>query len=156
MSGVIGGSGDHESPGLSPDAQEELGYYRGLRFLLLARAYESQENKNYAVLFYKEALRHNGANYEAFNRLVANHLLTREEKRSLVAATDEIGGGVITKGLEGRPEDMWLKDYYQSRIDQQVRQASESEGFVLMKTQQPLNSTSIMVNNNTTSGANGQ
>ena len=41
MSGVIGVGGDHETPGLSPDAQEELGYYRGLRFLLLARAYES-------------------------------------------------------------------------------------------------------------------
>lgn len=28
---------------------EEINYYKGLRFLLLARAYESQENKLYAV-----------------------------------------------------------------------------------------------------------
>jgi hypothetical protein len=121
---AVGASMEHESPdrgGLTPDQQEELSYYRGLRFLLLARSYEAQENKNYAVLFYKEALRHNGASYEAFNRLISNHLLTREEKRSLLlnnATTGEDGGcGVIQKGLEGRPEDLWLKDYYQSRID---------------------------------------
>jgi hypothetical protein len=61
----------------------ELSYFRGLRFLLLARAYESQENKLYAVQFYKEALRYNGASFEAFNRLVSNYLLTRDEKKAL-------------------------------------------------------------------------
>jgi hypothetical protein len=91
---------------------EELNYYRGLRFLLLARAYESQENKIYAVQFYKEALRYNAANFEAFNRLVANHLLTREEKRSLLEE-----GGALAKAFEGKPEDLWLKDYYHSRIE---------------------------------------
>ena len=96
--------------------------------MLLARSYEAQENKNYAVLFYKEALRHNGASYEAFNRLLSNHLLTRDDKRALLHHT---GGGdsneqpVLAKGLEGRPEDLWLKDYYESRIDQQIRGAQE-------------------------------
>lgn len=33
--------------------------------------------------FYKEALRNNATCFEAFNRLVSNHLLTREEKRAL-------------------------------------------------------------------------
>lgn len=61
----------------------EDSYFLGLRFLLLARAYESQENKPYAVQFYKEALRHNPTCFEAFNRLVSNHLLTRDEKRAL-------------------------------------------------------------------------
>ena len=65
------------------DDNEQTGYYKGLRFLLLDRAYESQENKLYAVQFYKEALRHNTASFEAFNRLVANHLLTREENKAL-------------------------------------------------------------------------
>lgn len=90
---------------------EQDSYYRGLRFLLLARAYESQENKLYAVQFYKEALRYNSACFEAFNRLVANHLLTREEKRALFEE-----GGALNRNLQR--EDLWLKDYYVSRIEQ--------------------------------------
>jgi hypothetical protein len=38
----IGGSAiDERREGTSAAAEEELGYYKGLRFLLLARAYES-------------------------------------------------------------------------------------------------------------------
>jgi hypothetical protein len=60
------------TPDKTPEEREEQAYYRGLRFLLLARSYEAQENKIYAVQFYKEALRHNSASFEAFNRLFAN------------------------------------------------------------------------------------
>ena len=60
------------TPDKSPEQKEEQSYYKGLRFLLLARAYEAQENKIYAVQFYKEALKHNSASFEAFNRLFAN------------------------------------------------------------------------------------
>lgn len=73
------------------------------------------------MLFYKEALRHNGASYEAFNRLISNHLLTREEKKGLIVNREDGSPGVISKGLETRPEDLWLKDYYQSRIDSQIK-----------------------------------
>ena len=58
-------------------------------------------------------MKYNAANFEAFNRLVANHLLTKEEKRALLEET-----GVLNKALESRPEDLWLKDYYISRIEQ--------------------------------------
>ena len=80
-------------------------------------------------------MRHNGASFEAFNRLISNHLLTRDEKRGLIAGVNSEDGssGVITKGLEGRPEDLWLKDYYQSRIDQQVKTSQEAEGFVMVR-----------------------
>lgn len=118
---------------------------------MLARAYESQENKLYAVHFYKEALRYNGASYEAFNRLVANHLLTREEKRALFEE-----GGPLQRSLDGsRQEDLWLKDYYMSRIEQAIRPSSEAEGYMLVRNnQQPLNSTSmILANNGSRSGA---
>jgi hypothetical protein len=40
---------------------------------------------------------------------------------------------------------LWLKDYYSSRVEQQVRSASEAEGFMLVRQTQP--STSIIVNN---------
>lgn len=48
--------------------------------MLLAKCYEAQENKIFAVQFYKEALKSNCENYEAFNRLISNQLLTGPEK----------------------------------------------------------------------------
>jgi hypothetical protein len=48
----------------SPEKED---YYKSLRFHLLAKSYE-------------EALRHNSENFEAFNRLITNYLLTRDEK----------------------------------------------------------------------------
>jgi hypothetical protein len=90
--------------------EDELNYYRGLRFLLLARAYESQENKIYAVQFYKEALKYNAASYEAFSRLISNHLLTKDERRGLLEES-------LQKSFENHPEDLWLKDFYQSKIE---------------------------------------
>ena len=73
---------------------------------MLAKSYEAQENKIYAVQFYKEALRFNAENFEAFNRLIANFLLTRDEKKQLI------------EELKFTPENLWLKDYYISRVDQ--------------------------------------
>jgi hypothetical protein len=57
--------------------------------------------------------------------------------------------------LESRPEDLWLKDYYISRIDQAVKPSQEAEGYMVVRTSQPLNSTSIMVNNVSRSGGGG-
>jgi len=54
-------------------------------------------------------LRHNSASFEAFNRLFANQLLTKDEKRALLED--------LSKYLEQRPEDLWLKDYYSSRVE---------------------------------------
>jgi hypothetical protein len=85
------------------------------------------------VQFYKEALRHNPASFEAFNRLVANHLLTNEEKKALFEE-----GGALSKALE--KEDLWLKDYYISRVEQEIRSHENAEGFMSVKNQQqPLN-----------------
>jgi len=50
-------------------------------------------------------LKYNPENFEAFNRLISNYLLTKEEKRALI---DE---------LRFTPDNLWLKDYYISRID---------------------------------------
>jgi hypothetical protein len=62
------------SDAFEPNEKDE--YYKGLRYLILAKAYEAQENKAFAVANYKEALRHNSENYEAFDRLVSNCLMT--------------------------------------------------------------------------------
>ena len=69
----------------------------------------------------------NPENQEAFNRLIANHLLTREEKSALV------------KELTFAADNLWLKDYYVSRIEQQL--VSEPNGYMAIKN--PLNTTSI-------------
>ena len=45
--------------------------------MLLAKAHETLENKDGAVNFYKDALKANCENYEAFNRLITNFLLTQ-------------------------------------------------------------------------------
>lgn len=79
-------------------------YYKGLRFLLLAKSYEAQENKIYAVQFYREALRANCENCEAFQRLISNYLLTGDEKRQLI------------EELKFTNENFWLRDYYMSRV----------------------------------------
>ena len=70
-------------------------------------------------------MRCNAENYEAFNRLISNYLLTRDEKKKLISE------------LKFIPENYWLKDYYISRIEQAPRQ--ELEGYIITK------------NNNTTS-----
>jgi len=72
---------------------------------LLAKSYESQENKLYALKFYKEALKCNSENFEAFNRLISNYLLTSDEKRQLI------------EELKFTADNLWLKDYYISRIE---------------------------------------
>lgn len=55
---------------------------------------------------YKLALKHNCENHEAFERLVSNYLLTHEEKSTFIT---EIKFG---------EENLWLKEYYMSRLDE--------------------------------------
>ena len=76
------------------------------------------ENKDGAVKFYKDALKANSENVEAFNRLITNFLLTQGQKEDLV------------KELTFSPEQLWLKDLYLSRIRSEVRQSNEHEGVI--------------------------
>jgi tetratricopeptide (TPR) repeat protein len=96
------------SAAINEDSDND-GYFKGLRCLLMAKAYEAQENKIFAVKNYKESLKHNCENYEAFDRLISNFLLTNEDRLHLM---DEV------KFTE---ENLWLKDYYMSRIQQCLR-----------------------------------
>ena len=71
-----------------------------------------------AVQYYREALKANSESFEAFNRLVANYLITQPEKEDLI------------KQMTFAPETLWLKDYYLSRIRNEVRASAELEGIV--------------------------
>ena len=68
--------------------------------------------------YYREALKANSESFEAFNRLVASYLITHSEKEELI------------KQMNFSPENLWLKDYYISRIRSDVRTSSEYEGIV--------------------------
>ena len=70
----------------------------------MAKANEAQENKIFAVQNYKDALKYNCENFEAFDRLISNFLLTREERLTLI------------QGVKFDENSLWLKDYYISRI----------------------------------------
>ena len=58
---------------------KEFSYFQSLKFLVLGKAYEAQENKTFAVQNLKEALKANCENVEAFERLISNYLLPHEE-----------------------------------------------------------------------------
>jgi len=66
----------------TPDHQRSMSqkytqqFQQSQRNLLLAKSHELLENKEGAVQFYKEALKANCENYEAFNRLMTNFLIT--------------------------------------------------------------------------------
>lgn len=77
-------------------------------FLLLAQAYEMQENKLNAIHYYKQALLKDCSCYEAFDKLVTNNLLRDQEKEELVSC------------LSFQPLDTWLKDFYVSKINKEV------------------------------------
>jgi hypothetical protein len=107
------------SDGFGQDEKEE--YYKGLKHLILAKAFEIQENKAFAVENYKQALRCNAENYEAFDRLISNFLITNKEKEQLIA------------DLKFNEQNLWLKDYYVSRINQCLVKDRECEGLIVMK-----------------------
>lgn len=89
--------------------------------MLLAKAYEAQENKQVAVLFYKEALKANCEQQEAFDRLISNSLICSKQKEELLAE------------MTFNDQNLWLKDYYQSVIRTEIRAKKECEGHMYQK-----------------------
>ena len=59
-------------------------FYQAQRFMILAAAYETQENKELTINFYKDALKHNCESVNAFDKLISNYLLSQQEKKDLV------------------------------------------------------------------------
>lgn len=102
---------------------EPSSYYKGLKHLVLAKAYECQENNTCAAENYKLSLIHNCENFEAFERLIGNYLLTQDEKEEFI------------KELSFTEDNLWLKDYYISRIQGSIR--DELEGTVMVNVDDP-------------------
>ena len=98
-------------------------YFKGLKHLVLAKAYEMQENNEWAAESYREALKFNCENFEAFERLIGNYLLTQDEKDNFI------------KEMNFTEENLWLKDYYISRIMGSIRE--NLEGSVVINIDDP-------------------
>ena len=69
-----------------------------------------------AVTHYKLALKSNSENFEAFDRLIANYLLPHQDSIYIVNIY-YIELHLIDE-VKFAPENMWLKDYYSSRIEE--------------------------------------
>jgi hypothetical protein len=80
-------------------------YYQDSK-LFLGKAYEYQENKDFAAKYFTQSLSYNCENIEAFDRVICNFLLSHDEKKHLL---DKIGF---------TDNNLWLKDYYRSRIEE--------------------------------------
>jgi anaphase-promoting complex subunit 6 len=103
--------------------EEQCNYYKGLKHLVLAKAYECQENNHCAAENYKLSLRYNCENYEAFERLIGNYLLTQDEKDSFISE------------MVFNEDSLWLKDYYVSRVQGSIRE--NLEGTVVVNIDDP-------------------
>lgn len=97
-------------------------------YLLLASAYEMQENKLNAIHYYKQALFKDCSCYEAFDKLVTNNLLRDEEKQDLI------------NQLSFQPHNLWLKDFYVSKINKEVVSKNKAEGRVRLEVNEETNS----------------
>ena len=83
------------------------------RFQLLAQAYEGMEDKVYTVMFLKKALQTDCQCISAFNKLLGNYLIGKEDCIMLL------------NEMHFTKESMWLKDYYLSRIQLEIRPVRE-------------------------------
>jgi hypothetical protein len=105
-------------PGLTTG--NDLSHMQATKYLLLAQAYESIEDKQKVVFSLKQALKFDCMCFSAFDKLINNFLINQEEKEALV--------GTMTF----RPESIWLKDYYISRVALEVKEGI-NEGIVRIK-----------------------
>ena len=90
-------------------------FLTSIRYLLLAKAYEMQENKQSAIKNYILSLQYDASNIEAFDTLINHHLLSLEQRNDLLT------------GIQFQPENMWLNDYYLSKINDNIYMTSKSE-----------------------------
>jgi hypothetical protein len=79
------------------------------------------EDKVYTVMFLKKALQADCQCISAFNKLLGNYLIGKEDCIMLL------------NEMHFTKESMWLKDYYLSRIQLEIRPMREQEGVLSIK-----------------------
>lgn len=72
--------------------------------LLRGKVYDMQQNRVKAAYWYQESVKKDVRCFEAFEKLVDSHMLSAKQEDDLL------------RSLTFRPEDLWLKVMYQSRM----------------------------------------
>jgi len=98
-------------------------YLLGLKHFILAKAYETQENNICTAENYKLSLKANPENFEAFDWLIGNFLLTYNEKLDFLWE------------LRFDEDNKWLQDYYRSWVLEEV--ISDPIGQVVISSTDP-------------------
>jgi len=89
--------------------------YQSAKCLIVAKAFEMQENKDPAIRNYMDALRYDAGNIEAFESLINHNLFTNEQKLKL------------TQDLVFDKNNMWLFDYFYSKSMDNIFITEKSE-----------------------------
>ena len=86
-----------------------------IRYLLIGKAYEMQENKQPAIRNYLLSLQNDPNNIEAFDILLNHQLLNLESKNNLLPT------------LSFSNDNYWLYDYFKSKIDDNIYMTEKSD-----------------------------
>ena len=92
----------------TPNDPSQAKFLHSIRFLLIGKAYEMQENKQPAIRNYILSLQYDPSNHEAFDILISHQLINLDSKNNLL------------QNLTFANESLWLYDYYKSRIDDNI------------------------------------
>ena len=90
-------------------------FLHSIRYLLIGKAYEMQENKQPAIRNYLLSLQNDPNNIEAFDILLNHQLLNLESKNNLLST------------LTFSNDNNWLYDYFKSKIDDNIYMTGKSD-----------------------------
>ena len=90
-------------------------FLHSIRYLLIGKAYEMQENKQPAIRNYLLSLQNDPNNIEAFDILLNHQLLNLESKNNLLST------------LSFSNDNNWLYDYFKSKIDDNIYMTGKSD-----------------------------
>lgn len=79
------------------------------KYIVLAQAYEVMEDKQQSVAYLQMALKVDCQQVNAFNKLLSNFLMSKDDCIRLLM------------GMSFGAETLWLRDYYTSRIELEIR-----------------------------------
>jgi len=111
-------------------------FYESVKYLLVAKAFEMQENKTPAIRSYLKALKLDPGNVEAFDCLINHQLLSNEQK---IKFKEEL---LYSKS------NKWLFDYYMSKLEDNIYMTANSDVTLLGEENANGNLIDILYTNN--------
>ncbi len=89
--------------------------HQSARCLIVAKAFEMQENKEPAIRFFVEALKYDPGNIEAYEALINHNLFSNDQKAKLM------------EDLIFDKNNLWLYDYFHSKSEDKIFITEKSE-----------------------------